>query len=72
MCLAALLWSRCRTIYYGNTAQDAAAAGFDDSAMYEEIRRPNEDRRIPLHQLLHDEALTSFATWRNSAQRIDY
>src|SRR5579875_2128520 len=27
MCLAALYWSRCRTIYYGNTAEDAAKIG---------------------------------------------
>ncbi|WP_419804262.1 nucleoside deaminase [Terriglobus sp.] len=72
MCLAALYWSRCRTIYYGNTAQDAAAAGFDDSFLYDQIRLPNERRRTPIYQLLHDEAMTSFATWRDSAQRIDY
>ncbi len=72
MCLAALYWSRCRTIYYGNTAQDAAAAGFDDSFLYEEVKRPAAMRSIPIQQLLHDEALASFAAWRESMNRIDY
>src|SRR5215469_13799437 len=36
MCLAALYWSRCRTIYYGNNAADAARVGFDDSFLYDE------------------------------------
>jgi len=48
MCLAALYWSRCDAIYYGNTAADAAAAGFDDSFLYEEIVRPLDLRRTPL------------------------
>ena len=72
MCLAALYWSRCRSIYYGNTAHDAAAAGFDDSFLYEEIKLPPEQRRIPIHQILASEAIASFQAWRNSAQRIDY
>ena len=40
MCLAAIYWARCRSIYFGNTAQDAAEAGFDDSFLYTEIQRP--------------------------------
>lgn len=72
MCLAALYWSRCRSIFYGNTAQDAAAAGFDDSFLYDEIRRTSAQRRIPIHQLLPDEAIASFQHWHTSTQRIDY
>ena len=42
MCLAAIYWSRCEAIFYGNTAADAAAAGFDDSFLYEEVKQPLE------------------------------
>ena len=40
MCLAAIYWARCRTIYYGCTAADAAKAGFDDAYLYEELKKP--------------------------------
>src|SRR5579875_2050943 len=45
MCLAALYWSRCRAIYYGNCAADAASAGFDDEFLYDELRKPIPQRR---------------------------
>ena len=34
MCLAAIYWARCRAIYYGCTAADAAKAGFDDGDVF--------------------------------------
>ena len=72
MCLAALYWSRCRAIFYGNTAQDAAAAGFDDSFLYDEVKRPVSERRIPIARMLGDEAIASFEAWTSSTERIDY
>lgn len=72
MCLAALYWSRCSTIYYGNTAADAAAIGFDDSFLYDEVKKPLDQRAIPIRQLLHDEALESFRAWAASEKKIDY
>jgi len=72
MCLAALYWSRCSAIYYGNTAADAAAVGFDDSFLYDEVKKPLDQRAIPIRQLLHDEALESFRAWSASEKKIDY
>jgi guanine deaminase len=72
MCLAALYWSRCNAIYYGNTAADAATAGFDDSFLYDEVSRPRDQRRIPIHRVLGDQAFESFQTWIDSNERIDY
>ena len=72
MCLAALYWSRCRAIFYGNTAADAAAAGFDDSFLYREVSAPLHQRRIPIVPLLGDEAIVSFNTWCKTAQRVNY
>src|SRR5947209_3104739 len=37
MCLAAIYWARLGAVYYGNTAADAAAIGFDDAFLYDEI-----------------------------------
>ena len=72
MCLAAIYWSRCAAIYYGNSAADAAAAGFDDAFLYRELTRPLAERTIPIRNLLPKEAISSFDVWRNSSNRIDY
>jgi tRNA(Arg) A34 adenosine deaminase TadA len=72
MCLAAIYWAHCDAIFYGNTAADAAMAGFDDSILYEEVARPHQDRRTPISMLLHEEALSSFAAWQALPIRIDY
>jgi guanine deaminase len=72
MCLAALYWSRCAAIFYGNTAADAAQIGFDDSFLYAEVKKPIEARSIPTFQLLPDQAIASFQAWRERTERIDY
>jgi guanine deaminase len=72
MCLAAIHWARCERIYYGNTAADAADAGFDDSLLYEEMKKPLTERALPIERLLGDEAITSFQAWKKQAGRIDY
>ena len=72
MCLAALYWARCSAIYFGNSAQDAADAGFDDSFLYDELKRPLQERKIPISRLLPEEAIENFDAWRASAQRVDY
>ncbi len=72
MCLAALYWSRCRRIFYGNHTGEAARAGFDDSFLYEEVRKPLSARTIPIEQLLGEEARASFEAWRASPYRVTY
>jgi len=72
MCLAAIYWSRCAAIYFGNTKQDAADAGFDDSFLYTEVQKPIADRSIPTAQLLPEQAIVSFNTWCERTERIDY
>jgi guanine deaminase len=72
MCLSALYWSRCDAIFYGNSAADATAAGFDDSFLYEEVARPVNERRIPTRRLLGDEAIESFNAWRAQPDKIEY
>ena len=72
MCLAAIYWARCDAIFYGNSAADAAAAGFDDAFLYEEIRRPINQRKIPMANLLPEKAIASFDAWRAQVGRIDY
>ena len=72
MCLAAIYWARLRAIYYGNTAADAALAGFDDSFLYGEMARPHDERRIPIEPLLRERALSSLAAWQESSCKMPY
>ena len=72
MCLSAILWARCERLYYGNTASDAAAAGFDDSYFYEQVRAEVGERALPTENLLRDESLASFEAWRKFEARIKY
>jgi tRNA(Arg) A34 adenosine deaminase TadA len=72
MCLAALYWSRCDAVYYGNSASDAASIGFDDSFLYEQVRLPIDERTLPMQRLLPEEAIASFVAWRNQPNKIEY
>src|ERR1022692_4250799 len=72
MCLSALYWSRCDAIFFGNSAADAMAAGFDDSFLYAEVARPLDQRRIPTRRLLGEEAIESFNAWRAQPDKIEY
>ena len=40
MCLGAIYWARPARVFYACVAADAAAAGFDDALIYEELARP--------------------------------
>ncbi|RYG19959.1 MAG: nucleoside deaminase [Chitinophagaceae bacterium] len=72
MCLGALYWARVDCIYYGNTKADAAAINFDDQFIYEELDKSLSGRKLPIKQLLRDEAQEAFKLWEKSAMRIDY
>lgn len=72
MCLGAIYWARPARVYFAATRADAAAAGFDDSLIYDEISRPMGERRIPMQGLLRDEALTIFEAWNRSERKIPY
>lgn len=46
MCLSATIWSNIKTIYYGNTAVDAANIGFRDDYIYKFIEGKNANRDV--------------------------
>jgi hypothetical protein len=59
-------------IFYSGTAADAAAAGFDDAFLYEELKKPIKERRIPASLMLEERGTESFDAWRKFATRVDY
>ena len=72
MCLSAIYWARIARIYYGNNRYDAANIGFDDNFLYQELRKDLDERRIPIEQLERDEALKTFATWKELENKVTY
>ncbi|MCU1284995.1 MAG: tRNA-specific adenosine deaminase [Acidobacteriales bacterium] len=72
MCLAAIYWARPDRVYFGNTKEDAADAGFDDSFIYDEIEKPVNGRKIPLQQLMRGEAIRAFEEWAKSPNKVEY
>lgn len=72
MCLGALYWARPAKIYYGNTKNDAADIGFDDSFIYEELALPMDQRKLPVIPLLRNEALAAFKAWAEKSDKTEY
>jgi guanine deaminase len=72
MCLAAIYWARIPTVYYGNTRADAAAIGFDDDFIYQQISLPPAERRLAMTPLLHTEAQAAFRVWVAKADKVRY
>ncbi len=72
MCLGAIYWSRPDHVYYAATRKDAAASGFDDDVIYQEISRPPDQRRIPFQNKMRDEAIEAFKEWDKSDLKINY
>jgi guanine deaminase len=72
MCLGAIYWARLARIYFANSAQDAASIGFDDSFIYSELKTSPSRRRIPVIQMMREEALAAFRTWAEKIDKIPY
>jgi guanine deaminase len=72
MCLGAIYWARPAHVFYACVAADAAAAGFDDAFIYEELKRPPADRRVPMQQLLREESLQIFSAWIQQEKKTPY
>ena len=72
MCMSAIYWSRIGKVYYANTRDDAKKINFDDSLIYSEIPKKNEDRKIPIKQMMRNEALKAFDLWDKKIDKIEY
>ena len=72
MCLGAIYWARIDKIYYANTKADAASIGFDDHFIYRELELSMDKRKLPIVQLMRDEALNVFKLWSETEGKIEY
>lgn len=72
MCMGALYWARPLRVFFAAGREDAAAAGFDDSFIYEELELPPEKRKVPTERLLAGEGLRPFESWSSKSDRVEY
>jgi len=72
MCLGAIYWAHLSRIHFGNLASDASKVGFDDSFIYHEFAQPFPQRKIPMLQMMHEEALAAFRAWQEKPNKIPY
>lgn len=72
MCLGAAYWARAERMYFAGLREDAAAAGFDDALIYEELGRPLEARKLPMIPMMRVEAQAVFEAWLKFGKRIEY
>jgi len=72
MCLSAIYWARIDKVYYANTRNDAQKIDFSDALIYEELNKDIKERKIPMHQIMREEALKAFELWDKKEDKIKY
>ncbi len=72
MCLGAIYWARPKMVFFGCDREDAAAVGFDDQFIYDELERDLGDRHIKIVRLMRKEALSAFDKWTQKNDKTAY
>ncbi len=72
MCLSAIYWARLDALYYAATRHDAAAAGFDDTLIYEEISKPMPAQALSTGNHLRNEAQMILNVWQDLEGKTPY
>jgi|TARA_B110000438_G_scaffold284610_1_gene313836 guanine deaminase len=72
MCLSAIYWGRIDKVYYANTRKDAQEIDFDDSLIYSEFKKNIDKRKIPMIQIMRNEALKAFELWDKKSDKVKY
>ena len=72
MCLSAIYWARINKIYYANTREAARKIDFDDSLIYSELQKNIKERKIPMIQIMRNEALKAFELWDKKMDKVKY
>lgn len=72
MCYGAIHWARIGTIHRGATKEDAAAIGFNDLDIYEDLARQPDDREIIMDEVDREACLSVFRRWHTKDDRVLY
>jgi tRNA(Arg) A34 adenosine deaminase TadA len=72
MCLGAIYWAKLDRVIFAADRLDAAAVGFEDASIYDELQRSFDRRRLPFTRLLREEAVQVLSEWRDDPAREPY
>ena len=72
MCLGAIYWAGIKKVVYDCDRTDAAAAGFNDSMIYDEIVKPPAERKIFFLRLSDSGGKEIFRSWTEKENKIPY
>jgi len=72
MCLGAIFWARPERVFFAATHTDAAAAGFDDTFIYEQIALPHSERSIPMVHVIDPQSALPFEEWVSHPHKAEY
>ena len=72
MCMAAIYWARISAVYFASSAADAAAAGFDDAVIRNQLELPLEKRDIPIARSCREQGQPVFDAWIANPDRQVY
>ncbi|WP_131194248.1 nucleoside deaminase [Lichenihabitans psoromatis] len=72
MCLSAIYWARMGRLVYANTRHEAAAIGFDDAFLYDEVPKDAADRSLPTEHMVSPEARAVFDVWAAKSDKVEY
>ncbi|MEB7754515.1 nucleoside deaminase [Staphylococcus pseudoxylosus] len=71
MCLGALYYASPKNVYYVTTREEYAPFYSDDrkyfelNTFYDEFSKPIQERRLPMKQSYHSDALTPYQKWKD-------
>jgi len=72
MCLSAIYWARLDRVYFAATRTDAAAIGFDDDFIYQQIPLELTARSLPMIQVPTPGAAELFSDWSANPNKVPY
>jgi guanine deaminase len=72
MCLGAIYWARPSAVFFAASRADAAAVGFDDAFIYDELGLEVGRRRIPMRRMMAGPGQEPFEAWRQMPGTREY
>lgn len=72
MCLGAIYWAGIRRVVYASDRHRAAAAGFDDEKIYNELALDNSERSIVMERGLRDQGDNVLRKWEEYPDKVRY
>ena len=75
MCLSAIIWANIKTVYYGNTKEDANNIGFKDEYIYNYIKNIDNESNssiLELKSIDREETIKTFNSFKEKDDKIIY